>query len=57
MDDDKEFNIAFLAALRRYKFELALQTSHECRDDLRIDGWEAVRERWSAFVLTEANSE
>lgn len=52
--DHAEFSIAMLAALRRYKRKLARSILHECQEDLRIDGWDAVKSRWGPFIEAEA---
>jgi len=46
----KEFNTRFLVATQPYMPKVALQLVRECREDIKMFGWEYAQRKWAKFI-------
>lgn len=46
----KEFNTRFLLATQPYMPKVSLQLIRECRQDIKMFGWEYTQNKWAKFV-------
>lgn len=46
----EEFNLRFLLALSCYIPSVAKELLEDCRDDIRLSGFEYAQKKWSRFI-------